>query len=751
VLYKTAAITKIFVLLSLFSTTASARLVINPPTPYPQYELGTSGIALFFAGQNAPFTLRELVTAKGYRNINTADLNNSDNFIWLDVQSDKVFTAEAGKTLVAVLSVTSTAGSEIPLKGAVTYIDNATLPTTPCNVCQGSSGTATSAIYTSGSKMRLMFSLASLEAAGGQTNAAYAALGANARVTQSLVLTIGKVSDATSQPLSVMTDQESLSFTLAITSQAPTMGAAGDPTFLDDPNFYFPGDQEIILMTDQYGSGVGSGPPLQYYLLLAKKAATPTDISNASFVNNDIVSFVEATAGAPRVDGFANAESDTDTANTYEALVYAVNQAGLVAPTAYSSNKVRARSIEALLKKSKCFIATTAYHSGDVGPVKLLRRFRDQILSRTWLGQSFIEQYYRYSPRLAEWAWNKPWVRMLALKWLTPLEILAWFSVSAEAQTSATADEAPGENYINKIKKQLAEEDAKNLKKNTSESTTGSYTEDLRNKMGTKNTSTESHIDLIKRTQMKDDPKENTASEAKSYIEKIRSELKPVKDPGSVIARVKAGDTKLPGQERPPIQNAFSIRIGVSPGIDVSVAGATYNFEDIYGNKWKPDVLLHYERQLFHSENFGSFGPSLDFGVSQSGAKGKFKFAFNGSLESRTSFSLLQVPFLLGAVYRFNLLRILRPYAQVNGGPVGLIETRNDDVSGKKDYSLVYSASAGVSLLLDFLDPKTMRDAYDSAGYQHIFAFIEYTHLATLSGDVKVSRDGIYSGFMFEF
>lgn len=51
-------------------------------------------------------------------------------------------------------------------------------------------------------------------------------------------------------------------------------------------------------------------------------------------------------------------------------------------------------------KKSGCYVATCVYGSYDCPPVWTLRRFRDDILSKSVLGRSFIKFYYSVSPTI---------------------------------------------------------------------------------------------------------------------------------------------------------------------------------------------------------------------------------------------------------------------------------------------------------------------------------------------------------------
>ena len=55
-----------------------------------------------------------------------------------------------------------------------------------------------------------------------------------------------------------------------------------------------------------------------------------------------------------------------------------------------------------------CYIATMAYGDYNHPQVMELRKFRDQVLSKSFLGRNFIKIYYRYSPLLVKKLKNKP-------------------------------------------------------------------------------------------------------------------------------------------------------------------------------------------------------------------------------------------------------------------------------------------------------------------------------------------------------
>lgn len=62
-------------------------------------------------------------------------------------------------------------------------------------------------------------------------------------------------------------------------------------------------------------------------------------------------------------------------------------------------------------KKSGCYIATCVYGSYDCDKVMVLRRYRDNRLSKSIWGRAFIKTYYAISPYLVKWFGNKTWFK----------------------------------------------------------------------------------------------------------------------------------------------------------------------------------------------------------------------------------------------------------------------------------------------------------------------------------------------------
>ena len=67
-------------------------------------------------------------------------------------------------------------------------------------------------------------------------------------------------------------------------------------------------------------------------------------------------------------------------------------------------------------KKNGCYIATCVYGSYDCPQVWTLRRYRDNILAKTWYGRAFIHTYYTISPTIVNLFGKKEWFKKM-WKW----------------------------------------------------------------------------------------------------------------------------------------------------------------------------------------------------------------------------------------------------------------------------------------------------------------------------------------------
>ncbi|NDF14171.1 hypothetical protein EB061_02470 [bacterium] len=739
------------------SWVARATVLVNPPTPFKQRLMGENSYTIAISGSDdGTIGSGSFYNAtRGYRFINTT-LSSDANLVWLDVSSNQNFTVNAGQHIVVTLSTGTSSGTEIPLIGAGMVTTNSAPPacgTGGVATCQGSRSGASnlSAAYEAGKVLRISFSIQALCQTSGATGNLCGASAPNysnfqtagsggATLSQSFVVTFSVVNDYVSTGAVSGTGNDSGTFTLQISNIPPVISC---PTSGQIADYYFPGDGQIYLTPTKYpytaGSGASSaaGAAVTDLTFLASRGGVAL-FSGNSVPSNEVVAYVDVGKGTQAISGFLNSTNGAD--NVYRAAVYAQNEVGILSATACSlpSPYITSQSIRGMLSKSKCFIATAAYHDADAAPVRMLRRFRDRVLSRFELGRRFISDYYKWSPAWAEWAWDKPFVRSLVLRALVPVELIAW----ALLEVAHGEESSSPQPYIDRLKKQLEK---------SSENPAPSYTEEFQKSLQPREPET-SYTEKIKASL---DPEQGVGQSAapgsESYTESEKKKLPGEAERESPIQAVLAGKSVTTEPKRPDISHALGFMVGVNPNISVSDPNGSFNYSTIYGSGWQPELLMHYEWQPGHSEYFGSFGFHLNTGITYGQGYGQLSFPFNGSTVSQTKFTFLQVPMMIGATYRFNLLRLIRPYIGADVGAILYNESRRDDVGDKRGYSTVYSGHLGAALLLDYFDGGSARDGYLSTGIQHSYFVAEFMYLDTFSkSSVVFKRSGVYAGFLFE-
>jgi hypothetical protein len=759
--------------------TVGQSVLVNAPPPSTQYIFGNSGYALYFPGSSStdPNNLANgEFYDSNYRLIDTTPSSSGiygNGLIYLDISINQLPAVTGSQEVAITLGTTNTPGDEIPLTGA-SVVDQSVFNQAPqlcgTNCIQGTRNSQLaylSAIYSGGSVMRVSFKLSDLCATPGVANgtdsicpedASNFAAGTGTTLSQQIVVTF-----SAADPTNVTTPYGSLSsstaetLTINLTDVPPTIAL---PTSTNIEDFYAPGDGSVIFDADNYGATTGttgSGAPVQSLVVLADRNSLPVINSNG-LPGCEVSGTIAASGSNLSVGGFVNSSCNLSASpptctNGYNGSIYAENAAGIYsvgnpANTSLfpkgqgdvsSDGLLHAEPVNSVLSKSKCFIATAAFHDGDAAPVVMLRKFRDKILAKSSIGRGFIATYYTYSPPLAQWAWDKPIIRSIALHALAPVEFMAWAILKL-----THAEGVSSQPYIDRVKKKLDETEP-----NPTPSTE-SYSDSLKKTLPPEPATTESYSEQEKKKlNLKRD------DSAKDYSKKLKEDLPP-DNTESTIAKVKEGRDKRPVPPKPPITAAFSAKFGLSPGVKVNNSEGVVNFQDMYGggSAWQPDLVLHYERQLFHSENLGSFGIQGDLGVSYAEGYGQYEYGFGSTNTklSKTKFSFLQFPVTFGAIYRFNLFRLLRPYVGVGVGTMIYDEIRTDGVADKNGQTPIYEGELGLAFNLDSFDKTTAKDGFMSEGIQHSYIFVEYMNMSSFANSgVTFGRNGIYLGFLVEY
>lgn len=566
--------------------------------------------------------------------------------------------------------------------------------------------------------------------------------------------------------------------------------------------FYVPGDKSILVNTDLIAAPSTGLAPYKYLVVLGNESGSSASVSTtqSTYTSNGIVSRLPIYSGYHAVNGFTNSSSAQQ--YNYTVTMGLENSAGIInldQSTACQLYPVQASAIQGFLKTNACFVATAAYGASSDPSVKILRLFRDRVLLKFSAGVEWVKWYYQWSPKAAQWMKEQDGLRLLVRVLLFPLVLLAALcllppSVLAVGLglllvtvffrfrsrfffkhflflillgfvfsfSTPLFGEESNQPYIDKIRGELNQ---KKTPSSESEGQSSSFTERIRESLkesekkgeseGTE-TNSGSYIERLKQA----DPKLNSASENESYTERLKKELVVEPSKPSSIEAVSQGKSELKMKRSEKVHHGVGFNMGVHFDRSLSATSnvGLRDFNSIYGDKWTPDISLYYEYQIFHSEWYGSLGIFSNLGVGVYTGYGAYEYTglvnpVSGAsfgTTSRTRFRFYTMPLALGLNYRFNLLRILRPYVGAGPVTVGFIESRNDDGKSHRGHSEGYVAKVGVSFLLDWFERRVVWDSYAEQGVKHTYLFAEYSRLSTVKGDVDVSISGIFAGVGFE-
>ncbi len=333
---------------------------------------------------------------------------------------------------------------------------------------------------------------------------------------------------------------------------------------------------------------------------------------------------------------------------------------------------------------------------------------------------------------------------------LIPLALLMLFGATPALAPALADDQQP---YIDQIRKEL-KEDEKTEPAQPSEESSEPYIDSLKKKMKPRSSS-EGYTEKLKKELEAEEPAKK--KDAESFIERQKEKLGPKKEEGA-IEDFKKGK-KLHPVEVGKIHHAAGFSITLDPlHRTITSPNGHQNFGTLYGTGLRPDIGVFYEFQPFHSRWLGNFGiiGSAEFAYFQ--GTGVFQYQLTNPVtntpfpaQSQTQFSFFYFPVSLGLDYRINFLRILRPFAAAQATDVGYVETRNDGGATHFGDSRGVLFTAGVSLFLDWIDPRGAWNLYAEQSIHHYYLTAEVTQLSTFSGDVNFNVSNFMVGFTFEF
>ena len=207
----------------------------------------------------------------------------------------------------------------------------------------------------------------------------------------------------------------------------------------------------------------------------------------------------------------------------------------------------------------------------------------------------------------------------------------------------------------------------------------------------------------------------------------------------------------IPSKER----SSASVRMGMMT--PPKIENGAVRYVDVYGSSNVPVIFGDYEWRLVSS--LGRFGIKFGSGLMVSSGAGRFKNAPPAGAPSRVTevaeekFTFVTFPNQLTAIYKFQYAsnQIFVPFVEGGAGYFTFVEIRDDEKGPKFGGSAVSVAAGGVNFLMDWLDPKAVRQLDNEYGINHVWLTLEYRLIVGLNPKYDFSSNSINAGVLMDF
>jgi hypothetical protein len=782
--------------------TASATLTVAPAAPY---EITSAGVVNFAGSKDLGTPLSGGFVDEGagfkYIDLNSTALGQNDNILLFDVQSNKNFGSLLSGQDVVLMVTATVSGQQVPIP--IGYAFGSYCATGGNDRCQALSGSKYYAVRYSitGGNETLRVGIFPKDICASPLTAGTipgctsnevdepsgGALGSLTSLGLRFYLSIENP-DAQLAGLGRIADtEENRAITVQFQQGVPSITSCPD----DLSAFYSPGDGEISFDGSAVSSSyfTNSGSPIDTVIFLATEG-TPT--TNEFYDDTSQIIDRVSAVRSEVVRGFTNTTNGTD--HVYNVAIGVRDRAGVVAdgfiveggttPSCSGSGtdyQVQTASIRGLMVESKCFIATAAFGSGRAAPVLLLRRLRDEWLSQSRAGRWVIEGYYQASPAIAEWllrnpAWRWPvlsvligvqlwawlilnplWLVLLLGTVITlfvssrlqnkaPILLLATLLLPVAAQGEELAPPMAEPSLIEEVQERQREEE-------TRKGSSGSWIESKQKELA----KPAGDYSLIEEVRARDEEQRPSQEGGPTYLDEKRRQLPPGSST-SAIEEFRKGKSEAEARKDTKVGNAFGFKIWTGGDRSVTASSGTFygSYDSVYGTDYTPDFRFFYENQLFQSEWLLSLGWFAETGFGWKKADGTFQFppqqpgGGTYGVNSDIEFIFVTVPVAVGAVARFNLLRLFRPQIKAAPVAVGYFEDRSDAKGIKRGYSTGILTELGLAFQIDWLDSRSSWSLYEMFQVKQHFLTLDYQRIDAARGDVDIAFQGLTLGLLFE-
>ena len=194
-----------------------------------------------------------------------------------------------------------------------------------------------------------------------------------------------------------------------------------------------------------------------------------------------------------------------------------------------------------------------------------------------------------------------------------------------------------------------------------------------------------------------------------------------------------------------------SIRFGIMSPPSLKNASNGLTFKDIYGDGMVPALLFDYEYPFTRA--IGRLGLKAESGFIASSARGRFKNSARLGELPEERFTFLMIPLQTTVIYRIQFAdtQWIVPFVEGGGVYYGIAEMRDDGKAPRLGGAPAAVAAGGVSILLDWIDPHSIRQLDADYGINHVWLTLQYRQIVGVKKDLDVSTQMATAGFTFDF
>jgi hypothetical protein len=506
--------------------------------------------------------------------------------------------------------------------------------------------------------------------------------------------------------------------------------------------------------------------------------------------------------------GLSNARiMNLENGKTYSVIVANKDQAGNIHFFAHpghtnsivmSDDSLNAGSTQAgipqpvlgLLEDERCFIATAAFGNAHDEQVRTLRQFRDQVLLKFSLGEKFVHWYYQWSPSIAKFISQSPWLRKVTRAILWPFVFFikqAQAEPELETQTELHTQDFIDDSREEEISEEISEVTPKKKLKESSEEISrkisGGNSEELETQEAQnpierdpaelestdlENSSIENSDPYntdVENTDLDNEDLDHTdggnsrkdletdwpspqefaqALEELNNVEK-RTIDHPLEAKG-LLSIHPDGSYKYADSYG---KRETTTTVGWYQLPQLFILNTTGSYKDFYGDTL-PSIFFGRKEWLINEESWPNLGFRLGLGFGRISGNGLLQLSKEPSVEEYTLYNL---PLLGHVIYRLDYFQnqLLSPYVLGGLGYMGFVETRDDSSQPHFAWAPFVEYGGGVQVSLTRIDPKTTSELRESYHVLDLWLYFEGKAINSLKPSMDFSGMTLGGGLILDF